>query len=73
MKEAFETADIKKFIVHDLRRTAARREYLRKDICAAMVFLGHLNIDTTADYIGLGPKELAEARRRAYEAAARTA
>jgi integrase len=73
MKEAFETADIKKFIVHDLRRTAARREYLRKDIYAAMVFLGHLNIDTTADYIGLGPKELAEARRRAYEAAAKTA
>jgi integrase len=67
MSAVYKKAGIKNLTVHDLRRTAGRREYLRKDIYAAMVFLGHLSIDTTADYIGLGPAELAEARRRGQE------
>ncbi|UVO30339.1 tyrosine-type recombinase/integrase [Bradyrhizobium arachidis] len=63
MKEAWTKAKIKNLIIHDFRRTAARRVYLEKDIYAAKVFLGHRDIETTADYISLGPLELAEARR----------
>jgi integrase len=63
MKEAWTAAGITNLIVHDFRRTAARRKYFEKDIYAAQIFLGHQDIKTTADYIGLNPVELGRALR----------
>jgi integrase len=62
MKEACIKAGIADLIVHDLRR---RRKYLEKDIYAAQLFLGHRDIKTTQDYIGLTDVDLSrEIRNR---------
>jgi integrase len=62
MCEAWTNAGITNLIVHDFRRTAARRIYFAADhsLHAAQVFLGHSDLDTTEDYIGLGPHHLGE-------------
>lgn len=67
MKEMLKEAGIENFIVHDLRRTAARRVYMDKDLHAARVFLGHRDLETTADYIGLLPSEIDDVRRHSLE------
>jgi integrase len=67
MSEAWTAAGISNLIIHDFRRTAARRIYFAKDLYAAQVFLGHRDSKTTHDYIGLGPKDLGQAISRRSE------
>jgi integrase len=73
MKEAWIAAGIADLIVHDFRRTAARRKYLEKDIYAAQIFLGHRDLETTADYIGLTAVKLGRALRNRGRAGAAAA
>ncbi|MFB6418581.1 site-specific integrase [Bradyrhizobium tunisiense] len=62
MKKAWTEAGMD-LIVHDFRRTAARRKYFDKDIYAAQIFLGHRDIKTTVDYIGLDAVAMGRALR----------
>lgn len=64
LKKACAAAEIEDFIAHDLRRTAARRMWKEKDIHAAQVLLGHRDIQTTIDYIGLTPADLGQVLAR---------
>lgn len=63
MSEAWTKAKIKNLIVHDFRRTAARRKWSEKDIYAAQLLLGHRELQTTANYIGLTAAEMGQALR----------
>ncbi|WGD51463.1 tyrosine-type recombinase/integrase [Bradyrhizobium sp. CB1650] len=53
--EACDAAGVQDMVFHDLRRTAGRRIYDEEgsDIEAARALLGHVNIKTTQDYLGV--------------------
>jgi integrase len=71
MSEARTKAGITDLIIHDFRRTAARRIYFAKDLYAAQVFLGHRDLKTNQDYIGLGQKDLGPVINRRSQRAGR--
>jgi integrase len=56
--DACEQAGVPDMIVHDLRRTAARRVYDECGIEAARVFLGHTDVRQTQDYLGVKTTEI---------------
>lgn len=59
--DACEQAGVPDMIVHDLRRTAARRVYDECGIEAARVLLGHTDVRQTQDYLGVKSTEINQA------------
>ncbi|MDA9515465.1 hypothetical protein XI04_20725 [Bradyrhizobium sp. CCBAU 11430] len=58
-------------ILHDVRRTAARRVFEESGIDEAQLFLGHRDRKTTMNYLGLEQKDIVPALLRASARAAR--
>lgn len=60
---AVEAAGLSDFILHDLRRTAARRIFFSDGIEMAQAFLGHTDGKTTEDYLSLTAEDAKAAIR----------
>lgn len=62
-QNAVEAAGLSDFVLHDLRRTAARRIFFEAGIEMAQAFLGHKDRKTTEDYLSLTAEDVKAAIR----------